>query len=332
MTAADRPGGAAPRRPRRPGLRDQTKRTFEAGRGLLDAHVELARTEFRPILDNVKIAAAEFGIAIAMVLFIAILVPVGSTLFLGEWLFGSMGWGVLHGAIFSAAIAVTAIVLFLDPNPRPVELAVVLGVLVGFVAAVIFALNVTNIFWEAVADAMNLDLAEEWRLLVTAAMLSAIAGAVVGAIIGAWQGGPSSIVNGLVTGTLVGVLVGAFTAIAFGLQVGIALGVLVGLLGWIGFMLYDLSRRGVDEDSFRARFYPEQTVETARETLVFLGVRPDETAPAAQQAADAAQEAVETADAAAADATTAATDAVRGAEDTAQRAADGPEPRDEEPS
>jgi hypothetical protein len=314
-------------------LREQTKRTFQAGRALFDAHLELARTEFQPILANVKIALAEFGIAIAMALFIAVLAPVGTVLFLGEWWFGSMGWGILHGVLFSAAIAATAIVLFLDPDPGPVVRAVVLGVLAGIVAGVFAVVNLSDAFWIAVTDAMNLDLADDWRLPITAAAVSAIAGAILGALVGAWRGGASSVVGGLVTGTLLLAVVGVLTAlVTFSFGPGVGFGIAVGLAAWIGFMLYDLGRRGVDEDSFRARFYPEQTIETAKETMAHFGFRPDEAVETAQQAADVAQAATEVAGAAVADAAGMALDAAKAARAGVERTVGGTESGDKEPS
>ncbi len=333
MASIGRSPGSAARRPKRPGLREQTKRTFQAGRALFDAHLELARTEFQPILANVKIALAEFGIAIAMVLFIAVLAPVGIVLFLGEWWFGSMGWGILHGVLTSAAIAATAIVLFLDPDPSPVVRALVLGVLVGIVAGVLAVVNITDAFWVAVTDAMNLDLADDWRLPVTAAAVSAIAGAILGALVGAWRGGAGSVVGGLVAGTLVLVVVGVLTAlVTFSFGPGVGFGIAVGLAAWIGFMLYDLGRRGVDEDSFRARFYPEQTIETAKETMAHFGFRPEEAVATAQQAADVAQAATEAAGAAVADAAGAAADAARAARTGVERMGGATESSDKESS
>lgn len=306
---------------------------------MFDAHLELARTEFRPILDNVKIALAEFGIAIAMALFIAVLVPVGTLLFVGEWWFGSMGWGVVLGAALSAAVAATAIVLFVDPDPGPVVRAVVVGILVGVVAGIFAVANVSDAFWVAVTDALDLDLAADWQLPLTAAAVSALAGAILGALIGAWRGGPSSVVSGLVTGTLALVVLGLLTVMVTWtwepgslLPSGVGFGILVGIVAWIGFMLFDLSRRGVDEASFRARFYPEQTIETARETMEHFGFRPDEAAAAAQGAADLAQAATEAAGGAVADAATLASDAGRSGLEQAERALGRDDTGDKEPS
>ena len=48
--------------------------------------------------------------ALTLALLTLVLVYVGTFLFLGEWLFGSMGWGILHGTLLAGAL-ITAVVL-----------------------------------------------------------------------------------------------------------------------------------------------------------------------------------------------------------------------------
>ena len=62
---------------------------------LAQAHVELAKAELSEIMEHVQRVAALFGAAIGLVLYAVLLVVIGTSLFLGEWLFGSIGWGVL---------------------------------------------------------------------------------------------------------------------------------------------------------------------------------------------------------------------------------------------
>src|SRR4051812_22415496 len=78
-----------------PGLFEQVGATRESVKRLVGSHVELARAEFEEIADSVKRAAIFGGVAIAAGLFAALLLGVGLPLWLGEWLFGSIGWGVL---------------------------------------------------------------------------------------------------------------------------------------------------------------------------------------------------------------------------------------------
>jgi hypothetical protein len=54
------------------------------------------------------------ALAIAVLLFAALLAVIGGSLFLAEWLLGSMGWGILHGILAALGIAFAAGLLALD--------------------------------------------------------------------------------------------------------------------------------------------------------------------------------------------------------------------------
>ena len=77
--------------------------------GLIKSHTELAKAELAEIVDELKRLALVIGLALGLMLFVGMLIPIGLTLFFGEWLFGSMGWGILHGTEFSLALIVAAI-------------------------------------------------------------------------------------------------------------------------------------------------------------------------------------------------------------------------------
>ena len=64
---------------------------------LVMAHVELAKAEAGEIAGEVGRVAALGALAIGLVIFAVFLLVIGTSLWLGEWLLGSMGWGVLHG-------------------------------------------------------------------------------------------------------------------------------------------------------------------------------------------------------------------------------------------
>jgi hypothetical protein len=268
------PGGArrrkAPRPPRTPGLREQILLTRDAVRRAIDAHVALAKAELEPIVENVKAAAIQASVAIGAALFAALLVSIGTPLFFGEWLFGSMGWGILHGLLFSIAVIAGCVSLILVADPRAIGRDVAIAVFVGVVLSVVFGLSLTNQGWQALTDQLNLGLPVEWRLLGVAAGVSAIVGAILGAIVGAWRGGGRSLLDGLVFGTFLGLLVGVFTAIAFGWQTGIAVGISAAFVTFAALVFGGLARTGVDEEALKARFYPEQTIVTTKETLEWL--------------------------------------------------------------
>lgn len=258
--------------PRAPGLVDQLRRTIAAGRRLVDAHLGLAKAELSTILADAQQVALQAGIALALVVFVGVLVPVGTTLFVGEWLFGSIGWGVLHGAELSIALAVLLVLGALDvPRPFLVRMLAV-AVAIGGVVGAAFGLAATNYAWTSLGDAILPGIEPGVRPLVTAILVSGIALGVVGLIVGARTAAPSDRVGaafgGLLAGVLAGVAPGAFTAIAFAPEVGIAIGVAVTLALWPALSAAVL--RDYDWEQLQTRFYPSATIETTQETIAWL--------------------------------------------------------------
>ena len=87
--------------PPNPSSRRHRKSAFR----LAQAHVDLAKAEFSAIGGQIARAPALGGIAFAVVLLAGILLVVGTSLFIAEWLFGSMGWGIVHGVLVLAGVA-----------------------------------------------------------------------------------------------------------------------------------------------------------------------------------------------------------------------------------
>ncbi|HYM84490.1 MAG TPA: hypothetical protein VEY67_10095 [Candidatus Dormibacteraeota bacterium] len=182
-----------------------------------------------------------------------------------------MGWGVVHGTAFSADVIVVCVGLILAERRGPIVRDTLISIVIGVVVAVVLGLDLTNAGWTRLADAAApSSLAPEWRVLAVAVAGSAVVLGVLGLVVGAIRGGLGGLIGGLVAGVILGALVGAFTAITFGLQVGVALGLLVALLAFAVLQGAGIARRGVDAASFKARFFPTQTIETAKETLEWL--------------------------------------------------------------
>jgi hypothetical protein len=232
--------------------------------------VRLARAELAPILENAKTVAIEVGLVVGFAIFAALLLVVGLPLFLGEWVFGSMGWGIALGVALAIAVIVVCISLILKDDSPPIVLALVAGAAVGFLIGLVLWLNLTNLGWTRLAESLNLGIDPEWRVLAVAVGVSAIVGAILGAILAAWRGGVRTILTGLVLGAILGVLIGAFTALTFGPQAAVALGLLTWLLVFALLVAVDLYRSGVDAEAIKSRFYPAQTIESTKETLEWL--------------------------------------------------------------
>lgn len=260
-----------PKRPQPPGLKAQLGATRLAFVGFLRAHVDLAKSELDEIKGEVARAAGLAGIAIAVLILASLLVAIGGILFTGEWIFGSIGWGVLLGTELLLAIAVTAglVALRVPGLGKDVLIALLPGIAVGL----ILGLNLPNALFTAIGDAINLDVDPAVRPLVVGLLLVGLVGALVGIVVGARVGGAKGGVGGLVGGFLLGALVGAFLAITFGPRVGAALGVATFLLAWPVLMALRAQRQGIDTEALKARFYPALTIDTTKESIEWAKAR-----------------------------------------------------------
>ena len=231
---------------------------------MVRAHTDLARAEMDEIKGEIGRAAGLGGAAIALLILLAFLLPIGTILFAGEWIFGSIGWGVLLGSELLVAIAVLLVLVALRVPRLGIDLF--LGFLIGLVVSVVLGLNLPNQLWQAIGDALNLG-DPAWRALATGALVVGIVGAVAGLVAGVRAGDAGSIVGGIVAGFILGALLGAFLAITFGWRVGTALGVAVGLGSWSALMAAHVARDGIDEEALKARFVPQATIDTTKETI-----------------------------------------------------------------
>jgi hypothetical protein len=211
--------------------------------------------------------------AIAILLLAGLLVIVGTSLFLGEWLLGSIGWGVLEGFLALVAIAVTAVLLAIGVEGGRLGRSFVVGLIVAVVIGVALGLEWPNQAYAAAGEAARLNIDEGERPLVVGLLAGALVGVLVGFALAIRIGSGGGRVGAIVGLAIMGALAGAFTAITFGPQVGAGVGITVGYLTWIGLMAADVARRGVDLEAMKDRFYPTQSIDTGKETLEWLKTR-----------------------------------------------------------
>ena len=242
-------------------------------RGLVEAHVALARAEFEEIGEEVKKVAALGGLAAGILVFLGFLFPIGFLLFLGEWLFGSIGWGVLVFTELGVAVALTAVVVALGLPGSKVGPPILVGVGVAIILGVVLGLALTNEGWTRLGASVFPNVETGFRPLGTAMAFSAAVVGLLGLLLGARAGGIGGAVGGLVAGAILGVLVGALSAIRFGPGPGVALGIVVGGIFWISLIAQALIRVGVDGDALKARFWPSQTIDTTKETIEWVRER-----------------------------------------------------------
>ncbi|MBF8291100.1 MAG: hypothetical protein HW391_2068 [Chloroflexi bacterium] len=130
-TAADDSTGGAGSASPPPGLRAQLRAIRDAIKRLLTAHLDLAKAEASEIGAEIGRVALLGGIAFGAVFLLGFLLPIGLLLFLGELVFGSIGWGLALGSVALVDVAVVAILVALGVTAAQIGRALLLGVLIG---------------------------------------------------------------------------------------------------------------------------------------------------------------------------------------------------------
>jgi hypothetical protein len=209
----DEPAGAAPSDaagsppPPPPGLRRQLGATRDAIIALVRAHIDLARAEASEIGGEIQSVAIGAGIAIGALILAAFLVPIGTALFLGEWLFGSLGWGVLLGTEALVLLGSAAVLGSLGAGrvARAIALAFGAGVLV----AILFGTNAPNLLYVAIAEQFGPGIDPGWAALVAGLVSGLVIGGLLGLLAGARRGTRGDAGAGLVGGAILGGIFGA---------------------------------------------------------------------------------------------------------------------------
>jgi hypothetical protein len=237
------------------------------------AHIDLAKAEASAIASEVGRVVALIGGAVALVLLAGLLAIIGTSLFVGEWLLGSLGWGVLHGVELFVAIAIALVLAAVGMSGRRLAGAFVVGLLVGVVVAVIFGLALPNQAYTAIGDAAAPAVEPGVRPLVVGAVIWGVVGILLGIGLAIRASTAGARFWSIIGATALLTLFGAFTAIHFAPQAGVGIGIATGYAMWIVLMLLDISRTGIDAEALQARFTPTQTIETSKETLEWLQKR-----------------------------------------------------------
>ena len=272
MSAAAPPPASKPSTGEPLGLRAQLGATIEAGKRLVRAHVDLAKAEIGEIVDEVKRMVALAGVAIGAVLLGALLLFVGGLLFLGEWLFGSIGWGVLLGFLLLLDVAVMALLLALDQKPAKVSSSLLVAVVIGIAAGLLFGLDLTHRGWTSLGDSLAAAYDPNTRAVLLAVGSSAGILGLFGLATGLSHGFANAIARMLVW-AVIGVFVGLLTVVSIPAQVGAALGVMATLIAWPAIAGRELLRTGVDGDALAKKFTPQQTIDLTKETIEWVRAR-----------------------------------------------------------
>lgn len=243
-----------------------------AFRQLIDAHIALLRAELSRAGRELAIIVALVLAAVVLAALLGTLLYVGTFLFLGEWLFGSMGWGLIHGTLVTLAL-IAGIGLNLAGAWMGAYLRGFLGgTLVTVLLSVVFASNVLRTAAVEAARASEEAIALHPNLLPTLVGLVA-GGLALGllAIVGGWRAGATSVgplaLGGLVIGAGLGAILGS---VEFDLRGAVAISLVIGLLTWVALAAGLATRRGFDVEARYAALVPRETMAGFEETREFL--------------------------------------------------------------
>ena len=254
------------------GLRAQISATRDAVLGLVRAHVNLARAEVDDIKGEVTRASALGGLAIGSGILLAFFLPIGGFLFLGEWIFGSIGWGLLLGSELLIALAVTAVLVALRVPGlgRDAIIALVIAILAGIVAG----LSLPNQLFARIGDALALNVDPAVRPLVVGVVLVGVIVAILGLVLGYRLGhSGKAAVGGLVGGLVGGAIIGALLSIDYGPRIGAAIAVATFLAAWVVLELLTFKEQGINAEELKRRFWPQQTIDTTKESIEWAKAR-----------------------------------------------------------
>ena len=255
-----------------PGLRAQAGSTFAAGKRLVTAHIDLAKAEMADIAGAVGRMVGLFAGAFVLVLFAVTLLSIGGLLFLGEWLFGSIGWGVLHGTVLLIDLALVAVLLALDVKGGRIGVSLLIAVVAGLIVGVVMGLDLTHRGWTSLGDQIAGQFDPNTRAVLLAVGASALVLGLLGFATGV-RHGLGHALGRLLIWAIIGVLVGLLTVVSIPPTVGAALGVLVALVVWPILAGLDLARAGVDGEALKKKFTPEETINLTKETIEWVRAR-----------------------------------------------------------
>ncbi|HYX11404.1 MAG TPA: hypothetical protein VE817_05465, partial [Candidatus Acidoferrum sp.] len=113
-------------------------------------------------------------------LFLGILVPVGLILYVSEWWFGSLGWGVLLGLELGIGVVLACIAAALGVPGSRIGGTFAIAFVVGAVLVVVLALALPNEAWTRIGDQVAGNVEAGVRPLVVGLGVLAAVGSVLG--------------------------------------------------------------------------------------------------------------------------------------------------------
>ncbi len=250
-----------------PGLGEQVGRTRAAFGRLLSAHMALFRAELGEIFGLIKIMATLAGVALAMALLVLVTLYVGGFLFVGEWLFGSIGWGLAHGVLFGLALIVVLVFAILGINWGTAVLSFALAAVITVGLALLLG---SNVLYET-AGYFAGQLVAPFNSPASVALLTgAVVLGVLLAIVAWRMSGVGGAIGGFVAGAVLGLILGwLIGGIAWEWPPAAGFAITLGLIIWpIAHVALAWPRLDLGERFGQLK--PTQTMEAVGETREWL--------------------------------------------------------------
>lgn len=262
-----------------PGVGEAIGGVRAAAMRMLDAHITLLRAELEITGKELGIIAALAGGALVIALLVLGLLYVGGFLFIGEWLFGSMGWGIIHGTLLGVAFIGFVGINLAGGDVRAYGAGAAIGLAVTIVLAALLLSNVGNEGGEAVSRWFREELVPDSDLPFGSEWVTSLAGLAIGAVIGgvialivSWRaqfGHPFGLLmTGLAAGGFVGTL---YVSTRYDAADGVlGMSIMIGLLTWIVAGILLAARRGFDPEARYANLVPRESITAFESTKAFV--------------------------------------------------------------
>ncbi len=229
---------------------------------LVAAHTDLLKAEIAVALDQLKVIVGLAAAALVLAILTGLLLYIGSALFLGEWLFGSIFWGVLDGVLLTVAFIVPIGLNLAGGWVGAWTRAFIVALIIGIILGIAFWLN-----WAYNAAAQLASQVQPW---VAAGVGVGLVLGILLAIVGL-RGGIRSALGLLVGGFVLGFLVGAFFGhVRFNHREAAALAFTTGLILWLMLSVWLALRRGFDPKARYDSLVPRESMAQFDATKAYL--------------------------------------------------------------
>ena len=241
---------------------------------MLNAHIGLLKAELAETGQQLGVIIGLALAALGVAILVAILLYVGIFLFLGEWLFGSMGWGMVHGTLFGVGLIIAVAVNLAGGRVVSYAWGALWGLIIGLGLFVVLWLNLPHEGAKTAVSEVLGDVDIERNLLIL--LVGIVVGGVVvavGALIAGWRnewrfGSPAALlIGGFAIGGFFGAILGP---VFWSYRVAGGVALMVGLLAWIIIGLLLAYRHGFDPEARYAGLIPRESIAAFESSREFM--------------------------------------------------------------